>query len=121
MAPGRSRSGLGPMAARLAAYRAGQPPGTARAAAMPDRVSPGATAYRAGPGGPGTASTVPGWMTSGSAPTRGRLAAYRAGQPPGTRRAAAIVDRVSPGRTRYLVAVAGGGGGGGGRGPGGRA
>ena len=38
---GRIRAGSGPMASRLAAYRAGQPPGTASAAAMPDRVFPG--------------------------------------------------------------------------------
>src|ERR1700753_1623170 len=40
--------GSGPITAWLAAYRAGQPPGRARAAAMPDRVSPGRTTYRAG-------------------------------------------------------------------------
>src|SRR5262249_9103961 len=33
-------SGSGPMARRLAAYRAGQPPRTANSAAMPDSVSP---------------------------------------------------------------------------------
>ena len=38
-------SGSGPMARRLAAYRAGQPPRTAKRAAMPDKVSPGWTTY----------------------------------------------------------------------------
>ena len=33
----------------------------------------------------------------------GRLAAYRAGQPPRTANRAAMPDRVSPGRTTYLV------------------
>jgi hypothetical protein len=41
--PARIRSGSGPIARRLAAYRAGQPPRTTVAAAMPDRASPGAT------------------------------------------------------------------------------
>ena len=35
--------GSEPMARRLAAYRAGQPPRTANSAAMPDKVSPAAT------------------------------------------------------------------------------
>src|SRR6185312_6343600 len=38
-------SGSGPMARRLAAYRAGQPPRTANRAAMPDSVSPLRTTY----------------------------------------------------------------------------
>src|SRR5215470_19695563 len=37
--------GSGPMARRLAAYRAGQPPRTPNRAAMPDRVSPLRTTY----------------------------------------------------------------------------
>jgi hypothetical protein len=41
--PGRIAPGSGPMTRRLAAYRAGQPPRTASAAAMPDNVSPAAT------------------------------------------------------------------------------
>ena len=41
--PGRIVFGSGPMARRLAAYRAGQPPRTASAAAMPASVSPAAT------------------------------------------------------------------------------
>src|SRR5438067_1208868 len=43
-------------------------------------------------------------MTSGSGPMRGRLAAYKAGQPPRTANRAAMPDNVSPGRTTYLVA-----------------
>src|SRR6201986_5070675 len=39
------RLGLGPMALRLAAYRACQPPGTPSPAAMPDRVAPGRTVH----------------------------------------------------------------------------
>jgi hypothetical protein len=39
--PGRMTFGSGPMACRLAAYRAGQPPATPAATAMPDSVSPG--------------------------------------------------------------------------------
>src|SRR6185437_770445 len=93
------RLGSGPMTALLAAYRAGQPPGSPRAAAMADRVSPGATVYRAGGVAPGTASTVPAAMMSGSGPMTVLLGAYRAGQPPGSPRAAAMPDRVSPGRT----------------------
>ena len=46
--PARMTFGLGPITGRLAAYRARHPPGVARAAAMPDRVSPAATVYRAG-------------------------------------------------------------------------
>src|SRR5215475_15952672 len=38
-------SGSGPMARRLAAYRAGQPPRTANSAAIPDSVSPLRTTY----------------------------------------------------------------------------
>src|SRR5579859_5526353 len=94
--------GLGPMACRLAAYRAGQPPRTASAAAMPDRVSPGATVYRAGWACPGSTRMVPGCMSLGLGPMACRLAAYRAGQPPRTASAAAMRDRVSPGRTAYL-------------------
>ena len=41
--PGRIVFGSWPMARRLAAYRAGQPPCTPSPAAMPDRVSPVAT------------------------------------------------------------------------------
>ncbi len=41
--PGRITPGSGPMIWRLAAYKAGQPPRTASAAAMPDKVSPAAT------------------------------------------------------------------------------
>src|SRR5258707_210688 len=103
-APARTTSGSGPMTARLAAYRAGQPPRTASAAAIPARVSPGTTRYRAGARWPGSTRTVPGRITSGSGPTRGRLAAYRAGQPPRTANRAAMPDRGSPGRTTYLAA-----------------
>ena len=92
-------SGSAPIAARLAAYSAGQPPGTPSAAAIPDRVSPAATAYQAGAPRPGRARTVPGRMRPGSGPTARRLAAYSAGQPPGTPSAAAMPDRVSPGCT----------------------
>src|SRR2546430_338073 len=92
------------MTARLAAYRAGQPPRTARAAAIPARGSPGTTRYRAGARWPGSTRTVPGRMTSGSEPMRGRLAAYRAGQPPRTANRAAMPDRVSPSCTTYLAA-----------------
>src|SRR5207248_1003265 len=88
----------------LAAYKAGQPPRTARRAAIPARVSPGTTVYRAGTRRPGSTRTVPGRMTSGSGPMRGRLAAYKAGQPPRTANRAAMPDNVSPGRTTYLVA-----------------
>ena len=45
-APGRITFGSGPMTCRLAAYRAGQPPCTASAAAIPARVSPDTTMYR---------------------------------------------------------------------------
>src|SRR5205823_2932015 len=100
--PGRITSGSRPMTRRLAAYRAGQPPRTASAAAIPARVSPDRTVYRAGTRRPGSTSTVPGRMTSGSGPMRGRLAAYRAGQPPRTANRAAMPDNVSPGRTTYL-------------------
>src|SRR5881392_1231085 len=89
------------MTCRLAAYRAGQPPRTASAAAIPARVSPDTTVYRAGARRPGSTRTVPGRITSGSGPTRGRLAAYRAGQPPRTDSAAAIPARVSPDTTVY--------------------
>ena len=58
--PARIAFGSGPMARRLAAYRAGQPPGTASAAAMPDRVSPAVIVYRAGAARPGSARTVRG-------------------------------------------------------------
>ena len=97
--PARMALGSGPMTRRLAVYRAGQPPGTARAAAMPDRVSPAVIAYRAGAARPGGARMVPGRMRAGSGPMTRRLAAYRAGQPPGTPSAAAMPDRVSPGCT----------------------
>src|SRR5712671_6127127 len=43
-------------------------------------------------------------MTSGSGPMRGRLAAYRAGQPPRTARRPATPDNVSPRCTTYLAA-----------------
>ena len=43
--PAWMMSGSGPMARRLAAYRAGQPPRTANSAAMPDSVSPLRTTY----------------------------------------------------------------------------
>src|SRR5260370_24016240 len=43
-------------------------------------------------------------MTSGSGPMCGRLAAYRAGQPPRTANRAAMPDNVSPGCTTYLAA-----------------
>ena len=89
------------MTRRLAAYRAGQPPGTASAAAIADSVSPAATVYRAGAAAPGSASTAPGSMTSGSGPMTCRFAAYSAGQPPRTPSAAAMPDRVSPGCTTY--------------------
>src|SRR3954463_5072703 len=56
--PGWMTSGSGPMTCRLAAYRAGQPPRTASAAAIPARVSPGCTTYRAAgrAAGPGAAA-----------------------------------------------------------------
>ena len=66
--PARIAFGSGPITRRLAAYSAGQPPGVPRAAAMPDRVSPAATVYRAGAAGPGSARTVPGRMRPGSGP-----------------------------------------------------
>ena len=47
----------------------------------------------------GMMSTVPGRIASGSRPMARRLAAYRAGQPPGTRSPAAMADRVSPAAT----------------------
>src|ERR1700747_1299023 len=47
---------------------------------------------------------MPGWMTFGSGPMTGRLAAYRAGQPPRTANRAAMPDNVSPGCTTYLAA-----------------
>src|SRR5580704_5777854 len=43
-------------------------------------------------------------MTSGSGPMSGRLAEYRAGQPPRTANRAAMPDNVSPGCTTYLAA-----------------
>src|SRR5579862_7355873 len=67
MVPGRIRPGSGPMTARLAAYSAGQPPGTPRAAAMPDSVSPGRTAYRA------AAAGMAAWTAAAVGPT-GRAA-----------------------------------------------
>ena len=67
------------------------------------RVSPGATVYLTGRCPPGTARTVPGRMTSGSAPITRRLAAYSARQPPRTPRAAAMALRVSPGRTTQVT------------------
>src|SRR5947209_5407199 len=72
--PGRITPGSGPTRGRLAAYRAGQPPRTDSAAAIPARVSPDTTVYRAGARRPGSTRTVPGRITSGSGPTRGRLA-----------------------------------------------
>ena len=98
--PARIAFGSGPIIRRLAAYRAGQPPGMASAAAMPDRVSPAVTRYWAGVARPGRASTVPGRMRPGSGPMARRLAAYSAGQPPRVPSAAAMPDRVSPGCTR---------------------
>ena len=97
--PARIASGSGPIARALAAYRAGHPPGTARAAAMPERVSPAVIVYRAGAAGPGRVRTAPGRMRPGSGPIARRLAAYRAGQPPGMPSAAAMPDSVSPGCT----------------------
>ena len=87
------------MTRRFAAYNAGHPPGTASAAAIPDKVSPAATVYRATARRPGSTSTTPGSMTSGSGPITRRFAAYNAGQPPRTASAAAIPDKVSPGCT----------------------
>ena len=101
--PGRIAPGSEPMTDRLAAYSAGQPPRTANRAAMPDRVSPAATVYRAGAPGPGSTSTVPGWIVPGSGPMTGRLAAYSAGQPPRTANRKAMLDRVSPSWTTYRV------------------
>ena len=89
---------------RLAAYKAGQPPRTASAAAMPDKVSPAATVYRTGPCWPGSTRTVPATMRSGSGPMICRLAAYRAGQPPRTFSCAAMPDKVSPCCTTYFPA-----------------
>src|ERR1700722_884681 len=97
--PTRIALGSVPTVPRLAAYSAGQPPGGPSAVAMPDRVSPAATVYRASAAGPGSVRTVPGLMRPGSGPTAGRRAAYSAGQPPRTPSAAAMPDRVSPGCT----------------------
>ena len=91
------------MTFRLAAYRAGQPPRMPSAAAIPDRVSPVPTVYRAG-AGPGTRKRVPARIRAGSGPMTALLAAYRAGQPPGTASAAAIPDRVFAGWTAYRPA-----------------
>ena len=99
--PGRIVPGLGPTADRLAAYSAGQPPRTANRAAIPDRVSPAATVYRAGAAGPGSTSTVPGWIVPGSGPIADRLAAYSAGHPPRTANRAAMPASVSPSWTTY--------------------
>src|SRR6185437_1322310 len=88
----------------LAAYSVCQPPWTPSAAATADSVSPGATVYRASAWCPGTTRTVPGRIRPGSGPMAARLAAYRAGQPPGTPRSAATADRVSPGRTVHVAA-----------------
>ena len=99
--------GLGPITCRLAAYRAGQPPGTPSPAAIAARVSPATTVYRAGPVTPGSTSTVPACSRPGSRPRRGRLAAYSAGQPPGTANRAAMPDSVSPGCTAYRAAAGG--------------
>src|SRR5215468_7919699 len=52
------RLGSGPMARRLAAYRAGHRPWTAKAAAMPDRVSPARTTYRVAGRGAGAAAGI---------------------------------------------------------------
>ncbi len=71
---------------------------------MPARVSPGATVYRAVLPVPGKVRTVPAWMVLGSGPMACRLAAYRACQPPGTWSAAAMPDKVSPGRTVHVPA-----------------
>ena len=87
------------MTRRFAAYKAGQPPRTARAAAIPDKVSPAATVYRASARPLGSTSTAPGRMTFGSGPMTRRFAAYKVGQPPRTARAAAMPDKVSPGCT----------------------
>ena len=105
MVPGRIRSGSGPMACLLAAYRPGQPPGTPSSAAMPNRVWPAVMAYRCADAQPGNTSMVPGRIRPGSGPMACLLAAYSAGQPPGTPRAAAMPDSVSPGRTTYRAAA----------------
>ena len=104
MVPARITSGSAPITRRLAAYNAAQPPRTASAAAIADRVSPGATTYRVRARPPGSTSTVPGRMTSGSGPISGRLAAYNAAQPPRTASRAAMPDNVSPGCTTYRAA-----------------
>src|SRR6185437_2269948 len=101
------RLGSGPMTALFAAYRPCQPPGSPRATAMPDRVSPSATVYRAGGVAPGTASTVPAAMTLGSGPMTALFTAYSACQPPGSPRATATADRVSPGRTVHRAGLDG--------------
>ena len=92
------------MTRRLAAYRAGQPPRTASAAAIAgQRV----TGHHRVPGRrrlAGQHQDGAGRMTSGSGPMSGRLAAYRAGQPPRTANRAAMPDNVSPGCTTYLAA-----------------
>src|ERR1700722_11906673 len=97
--PGRIRPGSGPITRRFAAYRACQPPRTPSAAAMADKVSPGATAYLAVVGRPGSVRIVPGRIRPGSGPMSRRLAAYSSCHPPRTLSAVAMPDRVSPGRT----------------------
>jgi hypothetical protein len=47
-------------------------------------------------------------MRPGSEPMIDRLAVYRACQPPGTPRAAAMADKVSPGRTVHVAACSAG-------------
>jgi hypothetical protein len=64
-----------PITGRLAAYRACQPPGTAKAAAMLERVSPGATEYLIGVSFTGRVRVVPGRIRPGSDPMACRLAA----------------------------------------------
>src|SRR5260221_10404497 len=59
--------GWGPMRGRLAAYRACQPPCTARRAAMPDNVSPGCTTYlAAGRAPPPGAAAAPSVLVGGA-------------------------------------------------------
>ena len=55
------------------------------------------------PSRPGSTSTVPAWMRSGSGPMACRLAAYSAGQPPRTANRAAMPDKVSPSWTTYFA------------------
>src|SRR6185312_7857763 len=95
---GRRPAGAG---AGCAGWR---PAGAGAWRAGPGAGARGAGRAAAGAGGPGTVSTVPAPIRSGSGPTAVSLAAYRAGQPPRTPSAAAIADRVSPGRTVHVAA-----------------